>query len=787
MIITKSCFLLFIGLLSFSCNPNVANDTGKEVTLRLAPHNGNTRNSEGDFIQLKDGRMLFVYTHFTGGTSDHANAHLAGRYSSDGGKTWTKEDVTILSNEGGMNIMSVSMLRLINGDLALFYLRKNSETDCIPFLRFSKDEAQTWGEPIRCIDTTAYHVVNNDRLVQLPTGRLIFPTSLHGRTNTGMDSRGKIMCYFSDDDGMSWSRSMEIANPDSVILQEPGIVELANGKMMLFCRTDAGVQYFSYSDDQGASWSPAVAGNIKSPLSPASIERIPSTGDLLLIWNNNYKVGRDGGRRTPFNLAISKDEGKSWLKTKSIESDPAGWYCYTAIEFVGDHVLLGHCAGDTRIGNGLAITNVTRLTLDWVYKEATSDPFVESDEDGVIELSNDEGNAKIYYTLDGTLPKAEKHLLYQKPIKISRRTSFMTQAFSPGKTPSEIVSLELGTDIFLEAHQLSGRLLEGLKYGYYEGEFTHVKDISKASEIRSGVIPQFSLDKRQNDENFALTFDGYIRVPADGLYTFYLESNDGSVLYLNDHQFIDNDGAHGKYEKHASISLKAGVHKLACSYFQQGGGKYLKVYWKSSVMGKTEIPYDVLFHEEATFDEAISWLESEAHRIIRASKRTMNDGTAAFPPQVGLGYEAFWLRDYAYTLEGSANSYSEKELIDACKLFVSGISENGAGVDCIKFDGTNIYKPGFGTMGVNPVADGSQFTVNVVWHTYQQTKDKKLLTSIIDDLIKTMEAIPINPESHLVHIIPGPEQERCPYGFTDTVGKQGDLLFCSLLFVQSAG
>ena len=203
-------------------------------------------------------------------------------------------------------------------------------------------------------------------------------------------------------------------------------------------------------------------------------------------------------------------------------------------------------------------------------------------------------------------------------------------------------------------------------------------------------------------------------------------------------------------------------------------------------MKKVEIPSSVLFHEVDEFQDAVSWLEAEAHRIIRASKRNMKDGTAAFPPQVGLGYEAFWLRDYAYTLAGSANSYSDKELADACKLFVRGISGDGAGVDCIKFDGTNIYKPGFGTLGKNPVADGSQFTIAVAWHTYQQTKDKKLLHAIIDSLVKAMNAVPRNLSTNLVHIIAGDEQDRCPYGFTDTIGKQGDLLFCSLLYVQAS-
>ncbi|MGH7199678.1 MAG: exo-alpha-sialidase, partial [Planctomycetaceae bacterium] len=98
----------------------------------LPPGPDNPRNSEGDFIELKDGRVLFVYTHFTGGAGDHASAHLAGRFSSDEGRSWTAEDVVILPNEAKQNVMSVSLLRLHDGRIALFYLRKNSLSDCRP-------------------------------------------------------------------------------------------------------------------------------------------------------------------------------------------------------------------------------------------------------------------------------------------------------------------------------------------------------------------------------------------------------------------------------------------------------------------------------------------------------------------------------------------------------------------------------------------------------------------------------------------------------------------------------
>jgi hypothetical protein len=104
-------------------------------------------------------------------------------------------------------------------------------------------------------------------------------------------------------------------------------------------------------------------------------------------------------------------------------------------------------------------------------------------------------------------------------------------------------------------------------------------------------------------------------------------------------------------------------------------------------------------HSSKSLSEAVTWLEKEAHRIIIAAKRTMNDGTSAFPPQVGIGYEAFWLRDYVYTLEGSVDSYSENELADACRFFVRSLRSDGAGVDCVKFDGTPIYKPGLERRG----------------------------------------------------------------------------------------
>ncbi|MBI1320459.1 MAG: exo-alpha-sialidase [Candidatus Hydrogenedens sp.] len=337
--------------------------------LDLPPGPGNPRNSEGDFVTLKDGRILFVYTHFTGSGSDFGSAHLASRVSEDGGVTWSGEDVVVVPNEGGMNVMSVSLLRLADGRIALLYLRKDSKADCRPYLRISTDEAQTWSEPRLCIETPGYFVVNNDRLVQLKSGRLVIPASRHSLPGEEFQNRGTAICYLSDDGGATWRAgkgTIEAPEKSRTGLQEPLVVELNDGRIMLLARTDQGCQMRAYSTDGGDTWSAIERTGILSPVSPASLERMPGTGDLLLVWNNHVGIPEAlKGKRTPLSAALSSDDGVTWGKAKDLEDSPTGWYCYTALEFTTDAVLLGYCAGNTEEEGGLGRTRITRVPLAW--------------------------------------------------------------------------------------------------------------------------------------------------------------------------------------------------------------------------------------------------------------------------------------------------------------------------------------------------------------------------------------------------------------------------------------
>jgi Neuraminidase (sialidase) len=345
------------------------------VTVKLLPPGpGNPRNSEGDFARLKDGRILFVYTKFaTEGPGDSGAAALAARYSMDGGVTWTTKDETILSNEAGLNVMSVSLLRLASGELALFYLRKESLLDCRPYMRVSKDEGQTWSEARATVREPGYYVLNNDRARQLKSGRIVLPVALHRNRSAefaDFERRGVAMCYLSDDNGRSWRRSRTmVESADRNGLQEPGVVELKDGRVLMYMRTGMGSQYFSVSQDGGETWTGAQASSLQSPLSPATIERIPKTGDLLAVWNDQSKVSAEirNRKRTPLTVAISRDEGRTWERAKNLMDDPAGWYCYTAVEFADDRVLLGFSAGGAGLAP-LSRTVITSFALDWLYR-----------------------------------------------------------------------------------------------------------------------------------------------------------------------------------------------------------------------------------------------------------------------------------------------------------------------------------------------------------------------------------------------------------------------------------
>lgn len=345
------------------------------VTLNLDPTPEHPRNSEGSFVALKSGRILFCYSQFYGGAKDESPARIVQIHSDDQGRTWSPP-VTVAENTGGNNVMSVSLLRLASGKLAMFYCIKNSWIDCRPYIRISTDEGQTWSEPKLAQKAPGYFVLNNDRVIQTSKGRIIVPLAFHRSKGTdphtidSWDHRAIATWIYSDDEGETWQEASSwwaMPVPSGSGCQEPGVVELADGNLFSWCRTDQGGQYGFNSTDGGRIWSPPVPTEMKSPNGPASIKRLPGSNDLLAIYNDHSgRFPFPPKKRNPFVAAISSDGGKTFPKRKLIESDPEGLYHYTAIHFTTDGaMLLGYCAGDSKVG-ALNRLRIRRLSLDWL-------------------------------------------------------------------------------------------------------------------------------------------------------------------------------------------------------------------------------------------------------------------------------------------------------------------------------------------------------------------------------------------------------------------------------------
>ena len=345
---------------------------------RIDPTSGYPRNSEGAFVTLKDGTILFAYSQFYGGSGDHSQARIAAITSKDNGMTWSGEPITIVENIGGFNVMSVSFLRLQSGKIALFYLIKNNLHDLKPVVQLSADEGVSWTEPVIIIDAVGYFVMNNDRVIQLQNGRLIAPVAFHRPIyrdgEQSADWRGIAIWYLSDDEGLTWHESdlwWALPVPErNTGIQEPGVVELSDGSIFSWARTNAGVQYGFRSFDQGTTFSAPEPTSLVSPVSPASIKRIPGQSGLLGIYNDHSgRFPFAEKRRNPLVAAVSEDGGVTWPVAKTIESNLDGHYCYTAIHFVGDAVLLAYCAGfysNPDMGP-LKPLRIRRMSLDWLY------------------------------------------------------------------------------------------------------------------------------------------------------------------------------------------------------------------------------------------------------------------------------------------------------------------------------------------------------------------------------------------------------------------------------------
>ena len=344
----------------------------------------NPRNSEGAFLTLKDGRILFVYSRFKGEScADAATADIYMSISADDGNHFDEGKLVFTcEGEQAVNIMSLSLMRMNNGDIGLFYLVRTTYTQLQMFLRRSADEGKTWGERVLCTNQDGFFVVNNDRVTRLSNGRILIPVAVHRtgwKDNAAsgenyFDSNSDVIFFYSDDDGFHWCcSSTRVCNPYGKPvchsgLQEPGVLELENGVIWGWARTDLGRQFEMFSMDYGDTWTTCQPSRFTAPNSPLSMKR---DGDAIYaIWNpvpeyngRDINIGAFTGGRTPYVIAVSRDGGRTFSAPIAFEDDENRGYCYCAMHFTEQALLLAYCAGSVEDGGCLNRLRIRRIPL----------------------------------------------------------------------------------------------------------------------------------------------------------------------------------------------------------------------------------------------------------------------------------------------------------------------------------------------------------------------------------------------------------------------------------------
>ncbi len=191
-----------------------------------------------------------------------------------------------------------------------------------------------------------------------------------------------------------------------------------------------------------------------------------------------------------------------------------------------------------------------------------------------------------------------KYEIYRNGTKVTQTSALTTTIYNliPKKVYNFTVkAVDLAGNISAPSAQLTvATVNSGLNYAYYEGSWSKIPDFSTLTAVKIGQIDNFNLSVRNRNDNFAFNYEGAITIPQDGVYTFYTNSNEGSILYIDNTKIVDNDGIHSSRERSGTITLTSGSHKIRVAYFEKTGGEALQVMWSGPGITKQVIPADAL-------------------------------------------------------------------------------------------------------------------------------------------------------------------------------------------------
>ncbi len=211
--------------------------------------------------------------------------------------------------------------------------------------------------------------------------------------------------------------------------------------------------------------------------------------------------------------------------------------------------------------------------------------------------------SKVRYTMDGTeptqaSPKMGAEITLSGPGKLTAKQFSNRDKYDN----ANIATGEFKEGAYLPAvSKVKNAKPGGFHYNYYEGKWDKLPDFKKLKPVQSGLTDKdFDINKLPGKDNFALLIEGWLQIKEDGYYLFWLNSDDGSKLYINNQLLIDNDGLHSSDAgKSYILPLQKGFYPIRMEYFQKDGGRDLKLAYLTpsaiSTMNVTPIPFELQY------------------------------------------------------------------------------------------------------------------------------------------------------------------------------------------------
>jgi len=211
-----------------------------------------------------------------------------------------------------------------------------------------------------------------------------------------------------------------------------------------------------------------------------------------------------------------------------------------------------------------------------------------------VTVTSSRANVELRYTLDGTVPSLSSPPV-KGPVHLTDTSVVSARCFRDGK-PVSAAARAAFTRIKPRPAAAGVDVKPGAFYNYYEGDWDAIPDFAKLQPAGAGVSSALDLSGKKRKEYYGFEFTGYLQIPKDGVYAFFVGSDDGSDLYIDDTPVVDNDGLHGMLEKRGLIALAAGPHPFRVRYFNKSGSDGLTVSYQLPGLPKQPVSGAMLGH-----------------------------------------------------------------------------------------------------------------------------------------------------------------------------------------------